>query len=84
MSGHCAGFSVLSIVLLLNNCVQVNAGYDDKKQTMSRKENNGNQPLNIKVKPAHHILAGDHKVDFNSGCSVMDITFPHVFYVEVS
>ena len=51
---------------------------------MSRKENNGNQPLNIKVKPAHHILAGDHKVDFNSGCSVMDMTFPHVFYVEVS
>ena len=53
---------------------------------MNRKEDNipGNQPLNIKIKPKHTVHLGDHKGDFSSGCGVIDVGFPNVFYVEVT
>ena len=53
---------------------------------MSKKENEptpGNRPLDIKIKPKHIIQLGDLKGDFNSGCSVIDVGFPNVFYIEV-
>ena len=42
------------------------------------------KPINCNIKPAVHIRVGDPKVDFHSGCSVVDVTFPNTFYVEVS
>ena len=53
---------------------------------MSKKENEstpGNRPLDIKIKPKQTVQLGDLKGDFNSGCSVIDVGFPNVFYVEV-
>ena len=53
---------------------------------MSKKENeptSGNRPLDIKIKPKHIVQLGDLKGDFNSGCSVIDVGFPNVFYIEV-
>ena len=41
------------------------------------------KPINCNIKPAVHMKVGDHKVDFHSGCSVIDVSFPNTFYVEV-
>ena len=53
---------------------------------MNKKKDNipGNQPLNMKIKPKNTVHLGDLKGDFNSGCSVIDVGFPNVFYVEVT
>ena len=42
------------------------------------------KPLGSNVKHPLHIRIGDHKVEFHSGCSVVDVTFPNVFYVEIN
>ena len=36
------------------------------------------------AKPAVLVKFGDQKADFQSGCSVVDVTFPNTFFVEVS
>ncbi|KAK2167291.1 hypothetical protein LSH36_30g08054 [Paralvinella palmiformis] len=41
------------------------------------------KPLASNIKHPVHIRVGDQKSEFYSGCSVIDVTFPNVFYVEV-
>ena len=41
------------------------------------------KPLASSIKHPIHIRVGDQKTEFHSGCSVIDVTFPNVFYVEV-
>ncbi len=43
-----------------------------------------NKPLPCTIKPPALIKVGDPKGDFHTGCSVIDVTFTNVFYVEVS
>ncbi|CAD5116598.1 DgyrCDS5474 [Dimorphilus gyrociliatus] len=40
-------------------------------------------PISCTIKPPVPIKIGDHKVEFLTGCHVIDVTFPNVFYVEI-
>lgn len=40
-------------------------------------------PISCQIKPPVPIKIGDHKTEFFTGCHVIDVIFPNVFYVEV-
>ena len=40
--------------------------------------------LPCSVKHPYHMKVGEPKEEFHSGCSVVDLTFPNLFYVEVN
>lgn len=41
------------------------------------------KPISCTVKPAQLIRLGDIRTEFHSGCSIVEVTFPNVVYVEV-